>query len=403
MLELNKIYQGNALEVLKTFPNESINCVMTSPPYWALRDYQIKDDIVWDENKNCEHEWINYTRPSNTWGEPNKNVAGIFKNADENTSWIKSQENASCSKCGAWKGQLGLEPTFDLFIKHLCDIFDEVKRVLKKDGTCWVNLGDTYSGSGVGHKPEHFWNEDGTPKNKFAYKVNKDKVPTQPPKEKNWKINGIQDKSLCLIPFHFAIEMQNRGWILRNVIIWHKPNCMPSSIKDRFTVDFEYLFFFVKNKKYWFETQYEPSQYEEREQRRKYGWHGEIVEGIERNQPEHLDKEDYTNRFLPEQRNKRTVWRICPKPFKEAHFATYPEELCETPIKAGCPIDGIVLDPFFGAGTTGLVALKQNKKFVGIDLNPKYIEIAQNRLKPYLEQNKLNNYLGEENGKFTNS
>lgn len=191
----------------------------------------------------------------------------------------------------------------------------------------------------------------------------------------------------------FAIEMVNRGWILRNTIIWHKPNCMPSSVKDRFTVDFEYIFFFSKNKKYWFETQYEASKTNSsasfnlrvRDVKRGYAGKSSQYKASEK------EVEQYQGQNIKygKQRNKRAVWRICPKPFKEAHFAVYPEELCETPIKAGCPKEGIVLDPFFGAGTTGLVALKQGKKFIGIELNPEYIKIAEARIKPFLEQDKL--------------
>ncbi|KKK88122.1 hypothetical protein LCGC14_2746360, partial [marine sediment metagenome] len=282
--------------------------------------------------------------------------------------WREEASNTSssqfCFLCGAWKGQLGLEPTFDLYIKHLCDIFDAVKRVLRDDGTCWINIGDTYSSGNRGANIDagvNLHNAD-LPPNRMDC--------------------GIPDKSLVMIPFRFAIEMVNRGWILRNTIIWHKRNCMPSSVKDRFTVDFEYLFFFSKKKNYYFETQREPmsvhSDFKEKSE-------GEVPYNITGNKG--LGKGSRGN---PEQgRNKRTVWTINPQPFSEAHFAVYPEELCEIPIKAGCLEGGTVLDPFFGSGTTGLVALKQNKKFIGIELNKEYIEIANKRLKPYLEQRKL--------------
>ncbi len=294
-MDLNKILQGDSLEVLKTLPSESINCCVTSPPYWALRDYGVK-------------------------------------------------------------GQLGLEPNFNDYINKLCDIFDEVKRVLRKDGTLWVNIGDTYSGAGSGQKDT----------GKCVYKTNDFR--------KNPTKTNLQDKSLCNIPARFSIEMQNRGWILRNVIIWYKPNCMPSSVKDRFTVDFEYVYFFVKNKKYWFEQQIENE--------------GSICER-KRSSAFRLQNENTEDKIITNGRNKRTVWRVTTKPYKEAHFATYPKELIEPMIKAGCPINGLVLDPFFGSGTTGLVALEQNKKFIGIELNPKYIDIANKRLKPILEQTKL--------------
>ena len=395
-MKTNIILNGDALEQLKTLPDESINCVMTSPPYWALRDYGVE-------------------------------------------------------------GQLGLEPTFDEYINKLCDIFDEVKRVLRDDGTCWVNLGDTYSTQSGNMRSEEF----NHPKYQKAKKVMNFIQPK----------THLPDKTLCMIPFRFAIEMVNRGWILRNTIIWHKPNVMPSSVKDRFTVDFEYLFFFSKNKKYYFETQYEPHLTNEnrpegvvRERTMKYQSKRNLNPKAYKSyslRDVHGGKTS-PDAYNPLGRNKRTVWSINPKPFKEAHFAVYPEELCETPIKAGCPefvcvkcgnpktaifepseeyaknlrnqgkgwsserrkeaikignamteakkhisseyihkgyksrcscntefTSGIVFDPFFGSGTTGLVALKQNKKFIGIELNKEYIEIAKARLKPYLEQTKF--------------
>jgi site-specific DNA-methyltransferase (adenine-specific) len=199
-MELNKIYQGDALEVLKSFPSGSVDCVVTSPPYWALRDYGVE-------------------------------------------------------------GQLGLEPTFQEYINKLCDIFDEVKRVLKKEGNCWVNLGDTYSGSGNGSGDKTYKDRQHIKREKFdliykGQKAGKTELP---------------DKCLIQIPSRFAIEMCDRGWVLRNEIVWHKPNCMPASVKDRFTVDFEKIFFFVKSKKYYFEQQLEPVS-EISLKRSEYGW-----------------------------------------------------------------------------------------------------------------------------------
>lgn len=344
---------------------------MTSPPYWALRDYGID-------------------------------------------------------------GQLGLEETFQNYISKLCDIFDEVKRVLRKDGTCWVNIGDTYWGGGNNRgsteenlSEKQFSNRGARGQIQMDWKKTRDdckqldikfntrkrfccncgkKFDAMPGQyfcdgacagvdNTRREVKGeMQDKTLCNIPARFSIEMQNRGWILRNTIIWHKPNCMPSSVKDRFTVDFEYLFFFVKSKRYWFERQFEksvtgksePFNYRVCDVKRGY-----IKSGQYKASQEEIDQYHGKNIIYFDKRTKRAVWSITTKPFPEAHFATYPEELCETPIKAGCPVGGLVLDPFFGAGTTGLVALKQGKQFIGIELNPKYIEIANNRLKPYLEQQTL--------------
>lgn len=375
-METNVIFHGDCVEEMKNLPEKSINMCMTSPPYWALRDYGVE-------------------------------------------------------------GQLGLEPTFEEYINKLCDIFEEVKRVLRDDGTCWVNIGDTYGGSGAGtwqNKPQ-----DAKSKEVYALPYGKSSVS---------KMRGTpMDKCLLMIPMRFAIEMVNRGWILRNTIIWHKPNCMPSSVRDRFTVDFEYIFFFSKNKRYFFKQQLEKTLTKDNIVRDRDTTKLNNTPG--RSRMGGLKTNDY------DMKNKRTTWTIPPKPFSEAHFAVYPEELCETPIDSSCPefmcikcekprekiikseqvktesdyrrdgrgimgrsenqhgglsgykktlfkqvgytdcgcnsgfIGGIVLDPFFGAGTTGLVALKQRKRFIGIELNSEYIEIANKRLKPYLEQTTL--------------
>ena len=449
-METNIILQGDALNKLKELPEKSINMCMTSPPYWALRDYGTAN---WEGGDvNCAH----LAPPKNNYSR--KVEKGDSFHGGKNFPIEIYKE--ICKKCGAKRvdKQLGLEPTFEEYINNLCNIFDGVKRVLRDDGTCWVNIGDTYNSHSTGKG--NVGGIEGKRKNKEDNKANTKK-----------DFGLIPDKTLVMIPFRFTIEMVNRGWILRNTIIWHKPNCMPSSVKDRFTVDFEYVFFFVKNKKYWFEQQFEKHQAPEMTKRTAKGGDGSGELGS-------------SVRFgnMEQGRNKRTVWSICPRPFKEAHFAVYPEELCETPIKAGCPkfvckkcgnpkileienitnasdrrkkakqkldediknnkvkliapqerpnnpvspyedllreycqregmevgekhvkghqptckcnagfTGGIVLDPFFGAGTTGLVALKQNKKFIGIELNQDYIEIASERLKPFLEQVRLKEF-----------
>jgi len=505
-MKTNIILQGDALKKLKELPDESINCVMTSPPYWALRDYGTDVETIWDGDENCEHDFeIEIIKnPMDRGGKGQHDSGGIVGKMGDKTK--TKVEMGFCRKCGAWKGQLGLEPTFDLFIKHLCDIFDEVKRVLRKDGTCWVNIGDTYFNSAGRNDRTGFGSPARIDTNKIWKRPSREAY-TRAGIKKNCLICGkeffgkensqfcsrgclnkmgnefrsqnrlLPDKCLTMIPMRFTIEMVNRGWILRNTIIWWKPNCMPSSVKDRFTVDFEYVFFFVKNKKYWFETQYEDSitgnsasfNLRVRDVKRGHS----TKSGQYKASKKEVEQYHGQNIKYNHKRNKRTVWSICPKPFKEAHFAVYPEELCYTPIKAGCPefvcvkcgnpkvmeieiegkssselmkekvrgLDneehtlrdkskfkseqgqkenirapreafernvinkgykptcscnaefepGIVLDPFFGAGTTGLVALKQNKRFIGIELNPEYIEIAKKRLKPYLGQKKLIN------------
>jgi site-specific DNA-methyltransferase (adenine-specific) len=338
---MNNIIQGDCLQVLKTLPDESVNCVVTSPPYWALRDYGTAKWIGGDPD--CDHKAAKEKSRYDYHVESKKQVV---KDGKSGTDAPRYKD--VCPTCGAQKkdAQLGLESTFQEYINKLCGIFDEVKRVLREDGTCWVNLGDTYT-----------------------------------------------SKCLLQIPSRFAIQMTDRGWILRNEIIWYKPNCMPASVKDRFTVDFEKVFFFVKNKKYWFETQYEnckfmevwsrkggtssDSPYNKNNPRRCGLTKIEIAQnrkGASYQDPLH------TKPINEQGRNKRCVWKVNTKPYKEAHFATFPETLVEPMIKAGCPVGGTVLDPFCGAGTTGLVAKKQNKNFIGIELNPEYVEIAKKRI-----------------------
>ena len=391
-MEVNKIYLGNTLDVLKTFPDESINCCVTSPPYWALRDYGT-DGVIWDGDPDCEHEFELETKITNN-AVSNNSTLHDGKGVVE-TEKIKQMNNKSqigfCNKCGAWKGQLGLEPDFNLYIKHLCDIFDEVKRVLRKDGTCWVNLGDTYNNSANGGK---------LASDKSGLCSGKGRNPKLD--NSNFVYRNLQDlpnKSLCNIPSRFSIEMQNRGWILRNKIIWHKPSCMPSSVTDRFTVDFEEIFFFVKNKKYWFEQQTEEMSEatikrvfanDNLEKRKDFGKVPQIAMSSEKAKEwnEKIRKE-IENGGNPKGRNKRTVWKIPTQPFSGAHYAVFPEKLVETPIKAGCPKDGIVLDPFMGSGTVALKALKENRNFIGIEINPDYIDMAYNRIRPLLSQSKL--------------
>ena len=277
-----KIICGAALDVLKTLESESVDSCITSPPYWNLRDYGVE-------------------------------------------------------------GQLGLEPHFEEYIKKLEAIFDEVKRVLKKKGTCWINLGDTYSGNKEGKT---------------------DKKVSQYLKDTTTRLHKkaiIQEKCLCQIPSRFAIAMTDREWILRNRIIWHKPNAMPSSVEDRFTVDYEDVFFFVKNKKYYFEQQYKRGQ-------GGVASRGDDADGL------------VVGGTNPEGRNRRTVWSISTKPYTDAHFATFPETLIEPMILAGCPKGGTVLDPFSGAATTGLVAKKFGRNYIGIEINPEYVAMSEKRL-----------------------
>jgi len=359
-MEINKIYEGDCLEVLRNFDDNSINCCVTSPPYWALRDYGTKP-IIRGGDKECGHNFVSgggrITHPSDT-------ILGERRLVDVETE-------STCDRCGAIKVSLGLESTPDLYIQHLCSIFDEVRRVLKDEGTLWVNIGDSYSQSG------------GSGSKEYAKKhVQFGKVVEEgqyvPPKN----VKGLPPKCLCLIPERFAIEMVSRGWILRNTIIWYKPSTMPSSAKDRFTVDFEKIFFFVKQGNYFFNQQFETIQDISIERAKYRSFSKKANTGIYggmdiANRHRHFDKvldPDYPGR------NMRTTWKVPFEANHENHYAAYPQRLVSIPIEAGCPKNGIVLDPFLGSGTTAVVARKLNRSFVGIELNPEYVKIAEKRL-----------------------
>ena len=291
---------GDVRERLKELPDQSVNCCVTSPPYWGLRDY-------------------------------------------------------------GNDGQIGLEQEPDDFVAELVSVFREVRRVLRDDGTLWLNIGDSYSGSGKGtagnlgkkHNERHLEHKTGG------------LVP-----------NGTKPKDLVGIPWMLAFALRADGWYLRQDIIWHKPNPMPESVRDRCTKAHEYIFLMSKSPKYYFDSEAmkEPSTNLGKTKIRfggnKYG---------DSDDPKHATKSgnEYTDTGF---RNKRSVWSVTTRPFKGAHFATFPPALIEPCILAGSPRGGVVLDPFFGAGTTGLVAQRHDRKWIGCELNPEYAAIAQARI-----------------------
>lgn len=306
---VNKIIRGDALTILRNLRSESVDCVITSPPYWSLRDYGVRE-------------------------------------------------------------QIGLESTAEEYLEKLLAVFAEIRRVLKSAGTCWVLLGDTYAGK----IKRPYRNK---PQNNKSNLPTREKMFSEPRTELN-----IPPKSLCMIPSRFAIGMIERGWILRNEIIWHKPNATPQSVKDRFTVDFEKMYFFVKARKYYFNRQFEPLKNPARAKRpvfkpgRKYKY-----DSVEWSPVKKESLESSRAGMLKNGRNRRSVWTIGTANFSENHFAVYPPRLIETPIKAGCPAGGIVLDPFMGSGTTAVVAKKLKREFIGIELNPEHVKLARNRIK----------------------
>ena len=269
------ILHGDCLDQLKTLDDQSIHTCITSPPYWGLRDYGNDD-------------------------------------------------------------QLGLESSPDEYINNMVAVFREVKRVLRDDGTLWLNLGDTY-GRGV-------------------------------------KTN-LPKKNLLGMPWRVALALQADGWILRQDIIWHKPNPMPESVRDRCTKAHEYIFLMAKQQKYYFDNnaikedaKYPNGPVAPEKIKKGVGMHGMHT------------REGLSKLGARDKRNKRSVWKVTTKPFKEAHFATFPMDLIEPCVLAGSPVDGWVLDPFGGAGTTGLVADKHKRHAVLIEISKDYIEMAKKRM-----------------------
>lgn len=349
-MEINKIYNYNCLEGLKLLADSSVDCCVTSPPFWGLRDYGTATWIGGDEN--CSH----------TIGRFEYSVSGKQKS---NSGSAGHQSRDICPKCGAIRQdeQLGLEKTPEEYVANMVKVFSDVKRALKPRGTLWLNLGDSYASGGRGYNEEHakFLGNGQAEAQSLGYK--------KPPP-------GLKHKDMVGIPWMTAFALRSDGWYLRQDIIWHKPNPMPESVTDRCTKSHEYIFLLSKSQKYYFDNIaiQEPAVHRE-DPRAGYGrlhYRGKR-EGVDGTGHENFVK-------IVDNRNKRDVWTVNTKPYKEAHFAVYPEELIVDCIKAGCPPGGVVLDPFMGSGTTAVVARKLDRNFIGFELNPEYITIADKRL-----------------------
>lgn len=321
-----KVIIGNSIEVLKGMEPESVDVCVTSPPYWSVRDYGT-DPIIIEEGSECDHDW---------------------------------DESGHCIKCNAWKGQIGLESDPLEYIEHLCIVFDEVMRVLKPTGSCWVNIGDTYA-STVG----------GLYNGKKSEKIKDNTVKTSFSKD-SYKKFGFRTKTMMQIPSRFAIAMTDRGWILRNEVIWHKPNVMPVSVTDRFTTDFEKFYFFTKEPNYYFKQIKEPMT-----KPTAKGTFGSRKSG---NNNHSYSNREYDPSKTGFERNARTTWSIPTQAMSENHCAMFPYELIDRPIQACCPEGGTVLDPFCGSGTTLEYCRKHDINGIGIELNPEYKKIIDRRM-----------------------
>jgi len=306
-----EIHMGDCREVLKTLPDQSVNCCVTSPPYFGLRDYG--------------HD-----------------------------------------------GQVGLEETPDAYVAEMVSVFREVNRVLRDDGTLWLNLGDSYAnvgkwgGSSGGKHVKSLHGSTGIGRGKRDYE-------------------DLKPKDLLGIPWRVAFALQADGWYLRQDIIWHKPNPMPESVTDRCTKAHEYVFLLSKSARYYYDhlAVMEPAQYGEQHANKATSW------GTNRKHPNKANVEKYAHKGDNNTcskmedgahgRNKRSVWTVTTSPYKGAHFATFPPNLIRPCILAGCPQGGTVLDPFGGAGTTALVAEEEGRNSILVELNDKYVEMARTR------------------------
>ena len=360
------ILTGDALEQLATLPDESVHCCVTSPPYYKLRDYGTATWIGGDAA--CEHKPL--VVPIS--GRPKGKLVGGTDSVDQGTI----QRNCHC---GATRqdNQIGLEDTPDAYVARLVAVFREVRRVLRQDGTCWVNLGMSYAGSNdtAGMLPplvvhtlgkESFYSACDRSDCKGIGKCGLCWVNLTMP-----SLN-FKTKDEMNMPHLVAMALQADGWHLRQTIIWHKPNPMPESVTDRCTKAHEYIFLLTKSAKYWYDADAIAEPLAGKARRRG----GRNKLDASRRDHDRSDKVWGKNGT----RNKRSVWSITTKPYKAAHFATFPPELPTLCIKAGCPVGGTVLDPFAGAGTTGEAAQQLGRSAVLIELNPDYVKLIQERL-----------------------
>lgn len=355
-----QIINGDVMDGLRLLEDESVHCVVTSPPYWGLRDYGTAE---WEGgDPDCDHKGQPLASEKNTLGG-GKGQRGPGYKVTEFAMPFK----AVCLKCGALRRdkQIGLENTPQEFVDRMCDVFREVRRVLRDDGTLWLNMGDSYASGGKGGGGS-FMSERGDAAWSSRSAVNGWRSP--PP--------GLKHKDLVGIPWRVAFALQADGWYLRQDIIWHKPNPMPESVTDRCTKAHEYIFLMTKEARY----SYDADAIRERWADTRNGASGDTQQAYHAA----LGRDTTTTTCgagpKVSGRNKRSVWTITPKPYKAAHFATFPEQLAELCIKAGCPEGGTVLDPFGGAGTTGLVAAKLGRDAVLIELNPEYAQLADDRI-----------------------
>lgn len=398
-----ELRHGHCLDILKSLPSGSVHCCVTSPPYWGLRDYGT-DPLTWGGIAGCPHQWQTVTKPT---GNGKRSTVMLGTTVNRRSATRTPHEGASCPICGAWRGSLGLEPTPELYVNHLVAIFREVMRVIRDDGTLWLILGDCFAGSWGDYHPNSPPGKQGQRARQAArwqrraYRDPDFLPPTA-------TVPNLKAKNLVGIPWRVAFALQADGWYLRSDIIWHKPNPTPESVRDRPTRAHEYIFLLSKNRRYFYNQTAiaEPLadaslvRLSQPSFDRQAGGDKDYSHALAAGHRHRSSRRILVNlkgRALPPndfrpsiasdrhglnayRRNRRSVWTVPTQPFRGPHFATFPKDLIRLCLRAGCPVGGTVLDPFMGAGTTGLVAREENRRFVGIELNREYLALAQERI-----------------------
>lgn len=346
------LYQGDSRDVLRTLPDASVNCCVTSPPYYGLRSYmpdavKLRDDLTPEEREYVERD-----------------LASLNVHPTMAISYRKSEIPDHLQQYFQ-PLEIGLEQTPQEYVDELVAVFREVRRVLRNNGTLWLNLGDSYNG--------YMANQHGTGLETKRQAARKYIEPGA-----GLRFKGLKNKDLIGIPWRVAFALQADGWYLRQDIIWHKPNPMPESIRDRCTKAHEYIFLLSKSPRYYFDNEAIKEQAVGRNPGNTKPTKGgrAYADG----EAKHRTAANLHEIGPVERRNKRSVWTVTTKPFKGAHFATYPPDLIKPCILAGCPVGGTVIDPFAGSGTTGRTAKDMQRKSILVELNKSYCEIAAARI-----------------------
>lgn len=479
------VERGDVLDVLRAMPDRCVQTVITSPPYWGLRDYGLPPS-VWGGSLECEHDFDTvHTVAARTGGDLAKLATGGIPGGRR----FDATTSATCSKCGAWRGCLGLEPSPDMFVDHLVEVFAEVRRVLRDDGTLWLNLGDSFAGSGgAGGDYDDGGLRAGQPRPAGSARLARSAGPLEEfqtgardghrrSRPARVSSDGVKPKDLVGIPWLTALALRSDGWWLRRDVIWNKPNPMPESATDRPHTSHEYLFLLTKSERYFYDAEAVREPSSANTHARGNGT-GPKTEGITRESGVRANEGWNKNHAAVVQaRHRRSVWTINPEAFPEAHFATYPVELVEPCLlagtsKEGCcpdcgaprrriiervpggdwhpdpehkhdrghpngtrpefkgqkwagaeehasgrrmigstaaaraaggdhdqpfqppktvgweptcehehtPVGCVVLDPFNGSGTTGVVSRRHGRRYIGIELSEEYADMARRRI-----------------------